>query len=319
MRIVLEALRAPPHLRSIKTLCYCSRECQKKAWKAGHKRDCVPFNAGCEGPASSAGLPRGLFPRVLSSATDSSVRSAFTILSRLHDAGDWQAVAAEELQFPKAAAALRRDAPIESMYAYHILDSAYQSLQNYRDAVKYFKHHLERELAMELGDRALEGRASCNLGIAYHQCGEFQKAIECQTLRLVIAQEQGNREAEGRAYCNLGCTHDWLGDHYTAIGFHKLDLAIQRAPNAVISLSCARGRCGGNGRGVDQGCGSFRPTEWMDCKPPGAGIHVHRAAASSFVVPVFSPSGQSLGRAVRLVCMLNIHILRAAARSFGVH
>ena len=93
------------------------------------------------------------------------------------------------------------------------------------------------------------------------------------------------------------------------------------APNAAISLSSARGRCGGNGRGVDQGCGSFRPTERRDCRPPGAvaGIHLLRAAARSFGVPVFSSLGQGLGRAVTLGCVRSIHILRAAARSFGVH
>ena len=219
-----------------KTVCYCSKACQKGAWKAGHKRDCVPFNA-------ASGPLRALFPRALSaSAKDSSARSAFKFLVRLHDAGDWRGVAAEELRFSEAAAALRVDAPTQSMYAYHILGSAYQSLQSYANAVKYFKHHLE--LATELGDRAQEGRASCNLGIAYHQCGEFQKAIECQTLRLVIAQEQGNREAEGRAYCNLGCTHDWLGDHYTAIRFHKLDLAIQKQTETLEGEGSACGNLG---------------------------------------------------------------------------
>ncbi len=126
-----------------KTICYCSKACQKIAWKTGHKGDCVPFNGGCEGAAAS-GPPCALFPRVFSaSATDSSARSAFTDLARLHDAGDWRGVAAEELRFSEAAAALRVDAPTQSMYAYHILGSAYQSLQNYANAVKYFKHHLE--------------------------------------------------------------------------------------------------------------------------------------------------------------------------------
>ena len=42
------------------------------------------------------------------------------------------------------------------------------------------------------------------LGIAYHNLGDFRKAIEYHNRHLKISKEVGDRTGEGRAYCNLG-------------------------------------------------------------------------------------------------------------------
>jgi hypothetical protein len=51
-----------------------------------------------------------------------------------------------------------------------------------------------------VGDRAEEGAAYANLGIAYKLQGDFSKAIEYHTHRLAVAKEVGDRAGEGRAY-----------------------------------------------------------------------------------------------------------------------
>jgi hypothetical protein len=45
-------LEQPLQCAQCKAAKYCSKDCQKKAWKAGHKRECVP--AGAKGAKSSA-------------------------------------------------------------------------------------------------------------------------------------------------------------------------------------------------------------------------------------------------------------------------
>ena len=53
-------------------------------------------------------------------------------------------------------------------------------------------HKQELTIAKELGDRAGEGIAYCNLGIAYHRRGNFKQAIEYHNQHLTIAKELGD-------------------------------------------------------------------------------------------------------------------------------
>ena len=52
---------------------------------------------------------------------------------------------------------------------------------------------------MEIGDRDGEGKASGNLGIAYHSLADYRKAIEYFEKQLKIAIEISDRGGEGRA------------------------------------------------------------------------------------------------------------------------
>lgn len=73
----------------------------------------------------------------------------------------------------------------------------------------------------EMGDKASEGRAYGNLGIAHDCLGNFQQGIECQMQQLRIAEETGERVGEGRAYCNLGIAYRRHGDFKQALEFHE--------------------------------------------------------------------------------------------------
>ena len=87
---------------------------------------------------------------------------------------------------------------------------ASQNLRNFSTAIEHHKEHLA--IAKEVGDRAGEGRAYANLGIAYHSQGDFSKAIEYHGLDLAIAKEVGDRAGEGMAYGNLGIAYQSQGE-----------------------------------------------------------------------------------------------------------
>ena len=83
----------------------------------------------------------------------------------------------------------------------------------------YHNQHLS--IAKEVGDRAREGTAYCNLGNAYESLGDFKQAIVYHNQELSIAKEVGDRAREGTAYCNLGNAYESLGDFKQAIVYHN--------------------------------------------------------------------------------------------------
>ena len=54
--------------------------------------------------------------------------------------------------------------------------------------------------AIEVGDRAIQGRAYGDLDIAYQSLSEYRKATECHEKRLKNALEFGDRAGEKKAY-----------------------------------------------------------------------------------------------------------------------
>jgi hypothetical protein len=93
-----------------------------------------------------------------------------------------------------------------------------------------------------VGDRAGEGRAYANLGIAYDAQGDFNKAIEYHTMDLAIAKEVGDRAGEGTAYGNLGIVYQSQGDFSKAIEYHGKHLAIAKE----VGDRAGEGRAYGN-------------------------------------------------------------------------
>ncbi|HKI35203.1 MAG TPA: tetratricopeptide repeat protein [Gemmataceae bacterium] len=84
------------------------------------------------------------------------------------------------------------------------------------------------ETARRLGDRRGEGNALGNLGIAYLDLGQPQRAIDFYQQQLVITREIGDRRGEGAALGNLGLAYAALGQPQRAIEFHEQYLAIAR-------------------------------------------------------------------------------------------
>ncbi|XP_044168980.1 tetratricopeptide repeat protein 28-like [Acropora millepora] len=126
------------------------------------------------------------------------------------------------------------------------------SLGDFRKAIEYHKKHLK--IAIEIGDRAGEGRASANMGIAYRSLGDFRKAIEYHEKDLKIAIEIGDRAGEGGAYGNLGNAYFSLGDFRKAIKYHEKDLKIA----IEIGDRAGKGRAYGNLGSAYHSLGEFR-------------------------------------------------------------
>ena len=83
-------------------------------------------------------------------------------------------------------------------------------------------------IAREIKDRAGEGRAFGNLGIAYDYLGKYDKAIEFHLQSLAISREIRDRRGEGQSLGNLGLVYYYLGKYDRAIEFHLQSLAISR-------------------------------------------------------------------------------------------
>ncbi len=82
--------------------------------------------------------------------------------------------------------------------------------------------------ARQRKDRRREGIHLGNLGLAYAQLGEPQRAIECHEQRLAIARETGDRRGEGAALGNLGNIYAEFGEPQRAIEHYEQHLAIAR-------------------------------------------------------------------------------------------
>ena len=77
------------------------------------------------------------------------------------------------------------------------------------------------EVSREIGDQWAEGAALGNLGVAYSALGEFEKAIDIHEQALVVAREIGDRHMEASALTGLGLTYADLGKVESAIGQYE--------------------------------------------------------------------------------------------------
>jgi tetratricopeptide (TPR) repeat protein len=89
-------------------------------------------------------------------------------------------------------------------------------------------HEQYLAIAREIGDRRGEGNARGGLGNAYYLLGETRHAIETFEQVLTIAREIGDRLSEGNALGNLGLAYANLGETRRAIEFYEQRLPIAR-------------------------------------------------------------------------------------------
>ena len=91
----------------------CSKDCQIKAWKAGHKGECV---TAARADTRTAAKPTADQTRVLK------------ILKQLDGAANWRGVAAQERAARAVAAAVRTSMPRVAAWVFGTLGNAYQKL-----------------------------------------------------------------------------------------------------------------------------------------------------------------------------------------------
>jgi tetratricopeptide (TPR) repeat protein len=83
--------------------------------------------------------------------------------------------------------------------------------------------------AQRLKQRQWESSPLGNLGIAYHNLGDYRRAIEYHEQHLKIAREIGDRHGECIALGNMGVVYKDLGEYRRAIEYHEQALTIDRA------------------------------------------------------------------------------------------
>ena len=103
-------------------------------------------------------------------------------------------------------------------------DDIFTVLKGIHKFISYHEKHLK--IAIEIGDRAREGRAYANLGIAYLSLGDFRKALEYHEKYLKIAIEISGQAGEGGAYGNLSNGYHSLSDFQKAFQYHEKHLKI---------------------------------------------------------------------------------------------
>lgn len=96
----------------------------------------------------------------------------------------------------------------------------------------------------DLGDRRGESSALCDLGLAYAVLGDVNKAIELFEHGLAIDREIGNRRGEGDELGGLGYAYATLGDAKKSIEFYEQQLVIGREIGNRLGEGNALGNLG---------------------------------------------------------------------------
>jgi tetratricopeptide (TPR) repeat protein len=175
-------LTAILHCARCKEAVYCCKECQRAAWKAGHKKECVP--------AARPVLPGSSEDRLLS------------LLNGLIAAQNWPGAVALERAALELATAVRGVQPEVCGFIYSALGNANMNLSNFARA---FELHTERKaVAEESGDRAGVSEAYGNLGNCCRSTGKYERAIELHLLSQAIKEELGDLAGMSGTLANLG-------------------------------------------------------------------------------------------------------------------
>jgi DNA-binding SARP family transcriptional activator/tetratricopeptide (TPR) repeat protein len=90
--------------------------------------------------------------------------------------------------------------------------------------------HHQRSLAIrrELGDRRAEAASLGNLGNLHESQGRYDAALACHQRSLALCREAGDGYGEGAALSNLGIVHERQGRYDQALACHQRSLAIRR-------------------------------------------------------------------------------------------
>ena len=172
-------------------------ECQKLAWKAGHKRECVTGAAGAGAVGSQAR------ERALGMRRDTAVRwtaEQMRLWEKMKDLDakqDWRRLAALEQE----ARTVATQAPPDLACAiYSRLGNCYGRMGQFEKAIAMHKEG--KKIAEEVRDRAGVGAACANLGNCYGSMGQYGKAIA------LFEEDKKIVEEVGRACGNLGSCYE---------------------------------------------------------------------------------------------------------------
>ena len=101
---------------------------------------------------------------------------------------------------------------------------AYETLENYPQAVEYFEQTLA--VANQTSDRQLQAGIQGNLGNNYLRLGKYPQAITAFNESLSLWQQLNNRAAEGQVLRGIGNVQIALGNYDRALESHQQALTI---------------------------------------------------------------------------------------------
>ncbi len=104
-----------------------------------------------------------------------------------------------------------------------LLGSAYLVLENYDEALDYYKQSLA--VAQELDIAAPQGEILLYIGYIYRIKGEYTKAINALQQGLVIAQQLNHQDTEGQILDLLGNNYLLLRNYDKALNYYQQSLA----------------------------------------------------------------------------------------------
>ncbi|MEG4323412.1 MULTISPECIES: CHAT domain-containing protein [unclassified Microcoleus] len=93
------------------------------------------------------------------------------------------------------------------------------------------KEHFDRALTLfrAMGDRGGEATTLNNIGLVYSDLGENQKALEYYNQSLPLRQVTGDRRQEAVTLNNIGNVYSALGEKQKALEYHNQSLSLSRA------------------------------------------------------------------------------------------
>jgi CHAT domain-containing protein/tetratricopeptide (TPR) repeat protein len=220
-------LEKPLQCAQCKAAKYCSKDCQKKAWKAGHKRECVSAG-GKKAKSSAAAWARsqsalhqllGVRSGARGGPTAAQER-ALDELQQLLGTESCDLVAEKALEL--ASMGVWEVEPQVFGAIVHNVGDCNQSLESKK--IELYEQSLA--IAEELGDRAGQAAMLNDLGICYSSLGQNAKAMELFEQALAIKKELGDREGQGKTLTNLSICYNSLGQYEKAVELYESALAI---------------------------------------------------------------------------------------------
>jgi tetratricopeptide (TPR) repeat protein len=206
---------------------YCSRTCQKAAWKGGHKQECEELQqergAGSGRAAVQEALRAALLATPRPAMTDRQKRMHDKIVD-LFDRKQYRDVVKMAEEGLAVAGELCSARPEIAASIYDMIGGRYNTCHEHVKGLRLFEQ--ARALALEAGDRSVLARVCNSLGQYYRGQGEHAKAIAEYEQARAISVELGSRQGEGLVCPNLGLSYMSLKEYDKAIELFEQALAI---------------------------------------------------------------------------------------------
>ena len=192
-------------------VAYCSRTCQKAAWKDGHKQECEALQEEREKALQEERRQR-LYREFAALYTDSKFRDMVDMSEEvLAVAGEVQSAQ------PEVAGLL-----------YSFLGTALTGCREFVKGMGVLEQGkaLAMALAEETGNRSLLSSVLQQIGVCHWRLGEHSKSHAACEEALAISKEQGDRVGEKVAAYSLGVGLMSAGQHDKALEIFEQQLAL---------------------------------------------------------------------------------------------